>query len=103
VATTHHPTFGRVHVPRQHRTTVTILHRIARASSAPVFDPTPQERLLLAIFGLKDGETWAEALVSMRTKPGPKFLSAITDDSPCDGSHGRFCPECAAINRWRRD
>lgn len=24
----------------------------------------------------------------------------IIDDSPCDGSHGRFCPECAAINRW---
>lgn len=30
-----------------------------------------------------------------------RYLSAITDDTPCDGSHGRFCPECASINRWR--
>lgn len=31
----------------------------------------------------------------------PRYLSAIVDDSPCDGSHGRFCPECASINRSR--
>lgn len=29
------------------------------------FDPTPEERLLLAIFGLRPGETPAEALSSM--------------------------------------
>jgi len=34
------------------------------------------------------------------TKPAPVYLSAIVDDSPCDGSHGRFCPECASITRW---
>jgi len=59
-----HPTFGRAHVPRRHRTTVAIMHAIHAASA-------------------------------------PKFLSAITDDSPCDGTHGLFCPECASINRWR--
>lgn len=34
------------------------------------FDPTPEERLLLAIFGLKPGETTREALASMRPKEG---------------------------------
>lgn len=37
----------------------------------------------------------------MTNSPMPEYLSATPDDSPCDGSHGRFCPECAAINRWR--
>lgn len=37
----------------------------------------------------------------MTNSPTPRrHLSMIVDDSPCDGSHGRFCPECAAINRW---
>lgn len=36
----------------------------------------------------------------MTNSPMPEYLPATPDDSPCDGSHGRFCPECAAINRW---
>ncbi len=31
---------------------------------------------------------------------GMTHLSSIDDDSPCDGRHGRFCPDCAQINRW---
>jgi hypothetical protein len=31
--------------------------------------------------------------------PPTRYLSAIVDDSPCDGGHGRFCPTCASINR----
>lgn len=38
----------------------------------------------------------------MTNSPTPRrHLSMIVDDSPCDGSHGRFCPECASINRWK--
>lgn len=33
--------------------------------------------------------------------PPVKYLPAIVDDGPCDGGHGRFCPECASINRRR--
>lgn len=27
-------------------------------------------------------------------------LSAVERTGPCDGSHGRFCPDCAQLNRW---
>lgn len=36
-----------------------------------------------------------------RPTPTVTYLPAIVDDTPCDGSHGRFCPECAQINRWK--
>lgn len=36
------------------------------------FDPSPEERLLLAIFGTKPGETWQQALVSMRNERGQR-------------------------------
>lgn len=36
------------------------------------FDPSPEERLLLAIFGLKDGETWQQALATMRNERGQR-------------------------------
>jgi hypothetical protein len=36
-------------------------------------------------------------------EPRRQYLSAIRPEGPCDGGHGRFCPECAAVNRWQRD
>lgn len=63
-----HPAHGRVHLPTRHQRTVAAMHRIANAPVKTAPDMTSEERLLLAIFGLRDGETVTQALANMRAR-----------------------------------